>query len=70
MGMFKGLHLTGGIGVKTALNIHLKSIGNALENQFMTFVTSVKEKKESKIVQHRELTIQLRSLGSLEYFQS
>jgi hypothetical protein len=47
--MFKELHLTGGIGAKTAHNTHLKSIRNALENQFMTFVTSVKEKKESKI---------------------
>ena len=44
LSIFKELHLTGGIGAKTAHNIHLKSIRNALENQFMTFVTNVKEK--------------------------
>jgi hypothetical protein len=49
LSMFKELHLTDGIGAKFAHNIHLKSIRNALENQLMTFVTSVKEKKESKI---------------------
>jgi len=47
--MFKELHLTGGIGAKTAHNIHLKSIRNALENRFMTFVTSAKEEKKIKI---------------------
>jgi hypothetical protein len=47
--MFKGLHLTGGIGAKTAHNIRSKSIRNALENRFMICVMSAKEEKESKI---------------------
>jgi hypothetical protein len=48
--MFKELRLTGGTGAKTAHNIHLRFTRNALENQLMTFVTSVVEKKKSKIV--------------------
>jgi len=47
LSMFKELHLIGGIGAKTAHYIQWKSIRNALEDQNMTFVTSVKGKKTS-----------------------
>ena len=48
LSMFKVLRLTGGIGAKTAQCIRLKSTKDALENQPMTFVTNVKEKKTRK----------------------
>ena len=63
--MFRELRLIGGIGAKTAHNIRWRYTRNALENQIMTFVTSVVEKKESKIVQLKGLNGFVTSL--LEY---
>lgn len=41
LSMLKEFRLIGGIGVRTARSIHLKSTIDAQKDQFMTFVTSV-----------------------------
>ena len=64
--MLKELRLTDGIGVRIAHNTHVTSTKDALEDQIMISVTSANQKKKSKNVQHRELTPQLLSAGSLE----
>ena len=43
--MLKGLHLTDGIGVKTARNILYTFTQDALRDQALTFVTSAEQRK-------------------------
>jgi hypothetical protein len=53
---FKEPRLIGGIGAKTAQNIHWKSTKDAQQDPNMTFVTSVKQRKTKKNAECRGLT--------------
>ena len=53
--MFKELHLTGGIGAKTAHNIHRKSTTDAQQDLNMTSATSVKQRKPTRIAEFEGL---------------
>jgi hypothetical protein len=46
--MLRGLHLTGGIGVKTARSIPCKSTKDVLDDHNMTFVIGAEQRKVSK----------------------
>jgi hypothetical protein len=46
--MLRELHLTGGIGARTARNIPCTLTSGVLGDQLLTFVTSAKQKKKSK----------------------
>jgi len=53
--MLREPHLTDGIGVRIAHNIHCTSTKDALIDRDLTSVTSVKQKKKSKSAQPKEL---------------
>jgi hypothetical protein len=53
--MLRDPHLTDGIGVKIAHNIHCKSTKGALSDRDMTSVTSARQKKAKKCAQYKEL---------------
>jgi len=53
--MLRELHLTDGIGVRIAHNIHCTSTKDALVDRILTSVTSAKQKKTTKIAQPKEL---------------
>jgi hypothetical protein len=46
--MLRGLHLTGGIGARTARNILCTLTSGVLGDQILTCVMSVKQEKKSK----------------------
>jgi hypothetical protein len=53
--MLKGLRLIGGTGVRTAHSIHWKSTKDAQEDLNMTFATSVKQRKPTRIAEFEGL---------------
>jgi len=53
--MLRDPHLTGGIGVRIALNIHYASTKDALRGRNLTSVTSAEQRKKTKIAQTKEL---------------
>jgi hypothetical protein len=53
--MFKELHLTGGIGAKTAHNIHRKSTTDAQQDLNMTSATSAKQRKPTRLAKFEGL---------------
>ena len=54
--MLREPNLTDGIGARIAHNIPYTSTKDVLKDQILTFVTSAKQKKTSKIVQIKDLT--------------
>jgi hypothetical protein len=54
--MLREPHLTDGIGVRIAHNIPCTSTKDVLRDRILTFVTSAKQKKTSKIAQPKDLT--------------
>jgi len=53
--MLRESHLTDGIGVRIARNIHCTSTKGALVDRDLTSVTSAKQKKTTKTAQPKEL---------------
>ena len=54
--MLRDPHLTDGIGVRTAHNIHYTFTKDATVDRDLTSVTSAKQKKTNKIAQCEDLT--------------
>jgi recombinational DNA repair protein RecR len=54
--MFKELHLIGGIGAKTAHNIHWKFTKDVQQDPNMISAISAKQRKTEKSAKCRELT--------------
>jgi hypothetical protein len=54
--MLREPHLTDGIGARIAHNIPCTSTKDVLRDRILTFVTSAKQKKTSKIAQPKDLT--------------
>jgi hypothetical protein len=57
--MLREPNLTDGIGVRIAHNIPCTSTKDALIDRVLTSVTSVKKRKTTKTVQHKDLTFYL-----------
>jgi hypothetical protein len=53
--MLREPHLTDGIGARIARNIPCTSTKDVLRDRILTFVTSAKQKKTSKIAQPKDL---------------
>ena len=66
--MLREANLTDGTGVKIAHNIPCISAKDVLKDRTLTSVTNAKQRKTTKIVQHKDLTSKFSiSKGSLHF---